>query len=128
LNQDEDAILFVLVIGMISGSKPDQQKTIKVNVHQRAGPIKPSTMISVNWKLTENESQKVQDLILGNKNGANTALNSNIVEELKALVGEILPIEEIQTFHLQGIGYITEGINYYDDNYLPLFSDAIELA
>ncbi|KAA6373582.1 MAG: hypothetical protein EZS28_030890 [Streblomastix strix] len=45
-------------------------------------------------------------LLEGKKEKVNNALKSKIVKEIKALVDEILPVDEILSFHLLGIDYI----------------------
>ncbi|KAA6375387.1 MAG: hypothetical protein EZS28_029086 [Streblomastix strix] len=46
------------------------------------------------------------------------------MKDLQALFGEILQIDEIQPFHLQGIDYITELCN--DQNYYGFFNQRID--
>ncbi|KAA6384612.1 MAG: hypothetical protein EZS28_019860 [Streblomastix strix] len=68
--------------------------------------------------------QYINLLLEGNKEGVKFAVHSNIVEEFQALIGEILPVDDILPFHLLGIDYICQ--LYQDQIYTNIFNIRID--
>ncbi|KAA6402777.1 MAG: hypothetical protein EZS28_001687 [Streblomastix strix] len=63
-------------------------------------------------------------LIEGNQKGVNIAINSGFANELKDLVGKILPVNEIQPFHLQGFKNLFQLCS--DENFHDFYTQMID--